>query len=205
MSQKLYLRGGILGLLLAGANPAWSATKVYVSAAGGSFSHDESELTVTTATTETAYLSSSDDSDAINLTWGVASEVAHFGFEYYYQTVDLSGFAAEYTKNSLFYSGYWTPNLLVPKLYGYLGAGVGISELRLDSDDPVIGNDFSDTEAQYKVSLGIEYRFTGAFNVFGRFEQHFTKTYSNWVSADQRLTFEDSDQGCILLGVAGRF
>jgi hypothetical protein len=214
MYQKVQLGIYMLGLVLLGPNLAHAATKTYVSGAFGSLSHGDTSLIVSSpvdppttppSTQETTFTSSSDDSNVINLAWGVASDTVRFGFEYYNQTSNLSGFDAEYTKHSLFYSGYWTPNLFVPKLYGILGAGVGGAQLDLDSDDARIGDDFTDREHQFKITIGVEYRFLDGLAAYGGWERHFTSTYSDWITDEDRLTFKEDDQSGIVLGVIGRF
>lgn len=204
MNQKLY-PGALLALALLSPGFAHSAADMYVSASLHSFSHDETTLIVDTDTTDTTFVSDGDDSDAYSLAWGAAEVNARFAFEYYYQTAEMSGFQADYTKQTLLYSGYWTPNLFVPKLHGILGAGVGGSELDLDSDDPAIGRGFKDREVQYKITIGVEYRILDSLVVFGGFERHYNSKYTDWTSSDSQLTLKDSDYGGFMLGIAGRF
>lgn len=216
MNQKLCLAGLLcLSPMLA------SAADVYVSGGYSSLSHDESRLVVqqtitpagssTSQTTETEYFSSGDDSDALHLSWGLVEDSARFAIEYLYQTSDFGGFDLDYTKHSLYYSGYWTPDLGLkrlgeqwPRIHGILGGGIGVSELTLESGEEAIGSSFKDRGLQIKAAIGLEYRITPHFAVFGVYEYHINETYRDWPSSKHGLEFDDGDQKGFTLGISGR-
>lgn len=204
MKQKFRL--GVLGVLLTCSAPTLADGRFFLSASVGKFDHDPTQVIINAAgdaTDPTSITLNNEESDLISIGWGVADENARFLFEYYYQNTDLSVSATEYTKHGLYYSGYWTPNLYVPKLHGILGAGIGATELQLDSDES-LADDFKDREVQYKLTAGIEYRLTDWLTLFGTYEQHYARTYSHW--NEQRVVdVKDGDQSILQFGIAAQF
>lgn len=203
--MNLKLRLGVLAGLLMGANFANADGEIYLSAGAGTFDHDRTNIMIRTAAGTTTWLNSpSAETDLVSVAWGVADETARFLVEYYHQTGDIDAFPAEYKKQSLFYSGYWTPNLYLQGLHGILGAGIGGAQLSLESGNSLIGEDFEDREAQYKLTAGIEYRLMDIVTFYGTYERHYTRTYSHWTEARQ-IDVQDAEQSLVQFGVAARF
>lgn len=212
MKQKI--RIGALGALLACSAPALADGQVFLSISSGKFDHDQTSVIVTdfigddpdepleNPVTTTTVLNN-EESDLIAISWGVTDETARFVFEYYYQNMDLEGLPAEYTKHAIYYSGYWTPNLYLPRLRGILGAGIGGAELSLSSEDSLV-DDFKDREFQYKLTAGLEYRLNKAIAIFGTYEQHYTRKYSHWAERRQ-VDVKDGDQTLVQIGLTARF
>lgn len=222
--MNLKLRLGVLAALLMGANLAQADGKIYLSASGGTFDHDQTNVmlrsrvdTATTPTITTTWLASEgDETDLVSVAAGIADVSARFLFEYYHQTGELTGIGADYTKQSLFYSGYWTPNLYVPKLHGILGAGIGGSQISLESSNSSIVNEFEDRELQYKFTAGIEYRLLEFVTIFGTYEQHYSNNFTHSFSRTDtsstpsttthwQIDVQDSDQSVLQFGIAARF
>ncbi len=216
-------RLGVLAGLLLGSNAAMADGKMYFSVSGGTFDHDNTSVilnsrvdTATTPiTTTTGLASEGDETDLVSVAAGVADVSARFLIEYYHQTGELTGIGADYTKQSLFYSGYWTPNLYVPKLHGILGAGIGGSQITLESSNDLI-NEFDDRELQYKFTAGIEYRLIDLVTIFATYEQHYSRNFTHSFSRTDTSTnpatvthwqidVQDSDQSVIQIGLAARF
>ncbi|MCR6652105.1 MAG: hypothetical protein NVV73_11675 [Cellvibrionaceae bacterium] len=220
--MKLKFRLGVLAGLLLGSNVAMADGKIYLSASGGTFDHDKTNVILSSrsgtppVTTTTWLTSDGDETDLVAVAAGVADVSARFLIEYYHQTGDLVGIGADYTKQSLYYSGYWTPNLYVPKLHGILGAGIGGSQITLESDNDAIGDEFEDRELQYKFTVGIEYRLLDQLTIFGTYEKHYSNNFTHSFSRTDTSTnpstvtqwqidVQDSDQSVIQIGLATRF
>jgi hypothetical protein len=200
-------RLGVLAGLLLGSNVAMADGKMYFSVSGGTFDHDQTNVMIRTsgdASATTWLTSASDETDLVSVTGGVADVSARFLIEYYHQSGDLTGIGADYTKQGLFYSGYWTPNLYVPKLHGILGAGIGAAQIDLESDNAQIGGDFEDREFQYKFTAGIEYRLIDLVTIFGTYEQHYSRKFTH-SDAQRQIQVQDADQSVIQIGIAARF
>jgi hypothetical protein len=200
-------RLGVLAGLLLGSNAAMADGKRYFSVSAGTVDHDQTSVMIRTsgdASTTTWLTSASDETDLVSVAGGVADVSARFLIEYYHQSGDLTGIGADYTKQGLFYSGYWTPNLYVPKLHGILGAGIGAAHLELESDNALIGDDFEDREFQYKFTAGIEYRLIDLVTIFGTYEQHYSRKFTH-SDAQRQIQLHDSDQSVIQIGIAARF
>jgi hypothetical protein len=220
--MNLKLRLGMLASLLLGPSLAMADGKIYLSASGGTFDHDKTSVILrsredTATTTSTTWLTSEgDETDLVSVAAGIADVSARFLFEYYHQTGELTGIGTDYTKQSLFYSGYWTPNLYVPKLHGILGAGIGGSQITLESGNASIGDEFEDREVQYKFTAGIEYRLMDLVTIFGTYEQHYSRNFTHsFTRTDTSVTpsttthwqidVQDSDQSVVQIGIAARF
>jgi hypothetical protein len=214
MKQKI--RIGVLGALLTCSASALADGQIFLSVSSGKFDHDQTLVTITdfgekpeTPPAEpikpvvTSFTLDNEESDLISVSWGVADDNARFVFEYYYQNTDLVGLSAEYTKHAIFYSGYWTPNLYLPRLHGILGAGIGGAELTLDSEESLV-DDFKDREIQYKLTAGLEYRLNNTIAIFGTYEQHYTRKYSHW-SERRQVDVKDGDQTLLQIGLTARF
>lgn len=205
--MKLKFRLGVLAGLLLGSNVALADGKVYLSLGGGTADHDDTTLLIRSGenfATQIGLTSGNDESDLVSVSAGVADVSARFLIEYYHQSGELSGAAADYTKQGLFYSGYWTPNLYVPKLHGILGAGIGAAQIDLESDNAQIGGNFEDREFQYKFTAGIEYRLIDLVTIFGTYEQHYSRKFTH-SDAQRQIQLHDSDQSVIQIGIAARF
>lgn len=181
---------------------AVSDTQYYGSAGIGQFSHDDSKL-FPSADQSSGWDSTGDSSSTLQLAWGVANPTTRFTFEYYYQSGDLSDLDIDYTKNSLYFSGYWTPNLFVPKLHGILGAGIGGAQQRLQADTNSGKANFKDREAQYKLTAGIEYRLMDSLTIFAAMEKHYTKAFDDYFIDGAKYTWNEGDPTSFLIGISG--
>jgi opacity protein-like surface antigen len=214
----------ILGLLCIGPSFA-SAADIYVSGGYSSLKHDETRLSTKRfvaappGAPETeggwvnnAWTTDEEEADVYQLAWGLAEDSARFAVEYSYQTSDFSGFDVDYTKHTLTYSGYWTPDLRLPELYRYLprlhavlGAGVGVGVLTLEGSAPEIGDDFNDRGLQLKLVAGLEYRITKSLALFATYEHHINEAYKDWVTETHEIVLDEGDQSGFMIGISGRF
>lgn len=214
----------ILGMLCVSPSFA-SAADIYVSGGYSSLKHDEIRLStlryVAPAEGEPAgeddwvrnsWVTDEEEGDVFQLAWGLVEDSARFAVEYSYQSFDFSGFALEYTKHALVYSGYWTPDLHLPELYRYLprlhavlGAGVGVSVLSFEGSSADIGDDFNDRGLQLKLAAGLEYRITDHVALFATYEHHINEVYKDWVTDTHEIVFDEGDQSGFMIGISGRF
>lgn len=204
MNRVLIAQGLISVALVCQASTAISDTQYYVSAGLGQFSHEDSKLFP--SENDSAGLDSSgDSSDAIQLAWGVADSYARFTFEYYYQTGDLSDLDIDYEKSSLYFSGYWTPHLYAPKLYGILGAGIGGAQQSLQTNSESGNAKFEDREAQFKWTVGLEYRLLESLTIFATIEKHYTKEFDDNFIDGVKYYWNEGDPTSFLIGVSSSF
>lgn len=101
--------------------------------------------------------------------WGIEDRDTRFMLEYYLSQAKVEsppfpvGNGQSQLKiQSLFYSGYWVPNILWG-VKGILGAGIGYSEQTLNN---VQLGEFSDRGWSFKASAGLEYSVMPNFSVY---------------------------------------
>lgn len=103
------------------------------------------------------------------IAWGIEDERGRVLLEYYRSDVEVesapfaaSGGAPELQVQSIFYSGYWVPDIYWG-IKGILGAGVGYSEQSLDNARM---GEIRDGGLSFKASVGLEYALFKTLSVY---------------------------------------
>lgn len=135
------------------------------------------------------------------LGWGVRNDYARCLLEYQYQEGSDSDVSIDYVKHHIYFTAQWTPQILATPVHAIVGASVGGVEVRVESDNATIGQNFRDREEQFKAMVGVEYRLTPKIAIQGLYEHHITDN----PSATKNGVFkalDDSNQDAIMIGVA---
>jgi hypothetical protein len=196
-SMKAMLAAGLLCLAVQS-----NATEALLTLSIGGQSADEGTFSVSGQSAQEVVTFDSGESIAIG--WGVGDDNAKFLFEYYYSSIDINSLES-LDKSSLFYSGYWTPELYFG-IKGVLGAGVGITYIDLPRSGAG-STAFKDRELEYKFSIGLEYQLCKSVGVYGLYERIYGNEYSDTylLAGDAGVAtalFDDSDQSRISLGIS---
>ncbi len=146
-----------------------------------------------------------------SLAAGIENGTMRIMLELYHSEVSVNasplvfdGGASELETRSLYYSGYWLPDIY-EGIKGILGAGVGYSRHYLSGN---LVDELKDGGWSLKASAGLEYAINGRLSVYGLAEKMFHKDLEEqWSAETNNFTFAFSghEQTRLAIGLNYRF
>lgn len=159
-------------------------------------------------TSQSAFDVSSDTSYAV--AWGIENTKARVMLEYYVTETNIESLSpgnAELKTESIFYSGYWIPNIYWG-IKGILGGGIGYSRHTLSN--VALGN-MKESDWSFKASAGVEYGVLRNLSIYALADLLFHSSVGDYVTpnatppAVTQRTISGLEQSRLSFGVNFRY